>query len=122
MTSLASLASLDTVIIFTTQMETLAEFYATGLGIGPYETSPGHLGCKVGSVYFGFDQVEALTGQTRRVTLWFTMDDLQGTFDHLVQLGAEVRYPPMRKPWGRCWRPCMIQMGIWLGWRNVMIR
>jgi predicted enzyme related to lactoylglutathione lyase len=34
------------------------------------------------------------------VTLWFTVDDIQATFDRLVALGARVRYPPSQKPWG----------------------
>jgi uncharacterized glyoxalase superfamily protein PhnB len=28
------------------------------------------------------------------------VDDLQATFERLVALGATVRYPPTRKPWG----------------------
>ena len=48
-------ARLETVIVFTGQMEALASFYAEGLGIGPFERQPGHLGCQLGSVYFGFD-------------------------------------------------------------------
>jgi len=95
-------AALETVIIFTTQMEALAEFYEQALDIGPYESAPNHLGCQVGPVYFGFDQVE----KNRKgyapgsITVWFTVDDIQATFDRLVALGAEVRYPPTQKPWG----------------------
>ena len=91
--------SLDTAIIFTTQMEELAAFYAEALEIGPYESSPGHLGCKVGAIYFGFDQVEEPQSGSA-VTLWFAVDDLEATFERLVSMGAEVRYPPTRKPWG----------------------
>jgi lactoylglutathione lyase len=94
-------SALETVIIFTERMEELARFYAEGLGIGPYEASPGHLGCQVGAVYFGFDQVErAPAGAGGGVTIWFTVDDIQSTFERLVALGAEVRYGPTRKPWG----------------------
>lgn len=50
--------ALETVIIFTAHMERLAGFYQEALGIGPFECSPGHMGCKVGAVYLGFDQVE----------------------------------------------------------------
>jgi hypothetical protein len=46
---------LTTAIVFTQRMEELARFYAEGLGIGPYQSSPRHLGCQVGAVYFGFD-------------------------------------------------------------------
>lgn len=92
---------LETVIIFTPRMEALATFYQEGLDLGPYERSPGHMGQRVGPVYLGFDQVEgepAYSGSA--VTLWFTVDDLQATFDRLVAKGAKVRYAPTRKPWG----------------------
>jgi len=91
---------LETVIIFTEQMEELARFYEEALGIGPFERSPRHLGCQVGAVYLGFDQVDEVDGGKGGVTLWFTVDDIQARFDQLVQMGAEVRYPPTRKPWG----------------------
>jgi predicted enzyme related to lactoylglutathione lyase len=92
---------LQTVIIFTERMEELSTFYAKALQIGPFESSPNHLGCQLGTVYFGFDQVEAVQGESPGgVTIWFTVDDLQATFERVVALGAEVRYPPTRKPWG----------------------
>lgn len=93
--------TLDTVIIFTERMQELAQFYADGLGIGPYESSPNHLGCLVGNVYFGFDQVDNVRGQAPAgVTLWFNVDDLQATFDIFVNLGATINSPPQKKPWG----------------------
>jgi len=84
-------------------METLAAFYSAGLGIGPYQSSPSHLGCMVGSVYLGFDQVDAepaRLGGRCGPTIWFTVDDIHASFRNLVQLGAKVRYPPAKKPWG----------------------
>jgi predicted enzyme related to lactoylglutathione lyase len=93
--------SLDTVIIFTERMEELASFYQKALDLGPYEHSPNHMGQRVGHVYFGFDQVESLDGKSPAgVTLWFTVVDIQSTFDTVVALGADVRYPPTQKPWG----------------------
>jgi hypothetical protein len=50
--------ALDTVIIFTHQMEAMVRFYKDGLGLGPFESSPGHCGCYCGAVYFGFDQID----------------------------------------------------------------
>lgn len=92
---------LETVIIFTPRMEELANFYQEALELGPYNTSPGHMGQSVGTVYLGFD----LDPTTRRnphptITLWFTVDDIQATFDRLLLLGAEALYAPTRKPWG----------------------
>jgi predicted enzyme related to lactoylglutathione lyase len=94
-------AWLETVIIFTKQIDELASFYQEALEIGPYEHSPGHIGCRVGPVYFGFDQVEDGESSPRMgATLWFTVDDIEDTFDRLVKMGAKVKYPPTEKPWG----------------------
>lgn len=57
----------------------------------------------MGNIYLGFDQVDANqqdAHQSTGPTLWFTVDDLQATFDRVVALVAEVIYPPTRKPWG----------------------
>ncbi|MFC2078888.1 VOC family protein [Candidatus Bipolaricaulota bacterium] len=95
--------SLDTVVIFTSRMKELAEFYKQGLGIGPFQESPQHLGCLVGSVYLGFDQVDDDSSDgrgTRGAAVWFTVDDIHASFDRLVDAGATVRYSPTKKPWG----------------------
>jgi len=93
------MVSLDTVIIFTGRMQALADFYRDAFDLGDFNLSPGHMGLQVGPVYLGFDQVEVPeTGS--RVTVWFTVDDIQENFERLCTLGARVRYPPTRKPWG----------------------
>jgi predicted enzyme related to lactoylglutathione lyase len=107
---------LETVIIFTEHMDELASFYQEALEIGPYEHSPGHLGCRVGPVYFGFDQVEG--GESSRhmgATLWFTVDDIEDTFNRLVNMGAKVKYPPTEKPWGAVLAAVYDQDGNLLG-------
>jgi uncharacterized glyoxalase superfamily protein PhnB len=82
-------------------MEEMASFYQEAFELGPFESSPGHLGQRVGHVYLGFDSVEGVGASAEAgVTLWFTVNDLQATFDRLVSMGARVRYPPMEKPWG----------------------
>jgi len=94
-------AMLETVIVFTERMEEMASFYREAFELGPFESSPSHLGQRVGPVYLGFDQVEGVgTSSEAGVTLWFTVKDLQATFDRLVSMGARVRYPPTEKPWG----------------------
>ena len=95
------MTDLRTVIVFTTRMEELAEWYRQGLGLGDWEAAPGHLGQRVGAVYLGFDQVAEAPGTPpSAVTLWFTVDDLHATFDRMVEMGAGVSYPPTEKPWG----------------------
>lgn len=94
-------AAIHTVIIFTTRIEKLSEFYRLGLGIGPFQESPNHRGCHVGDIYFGFDQIDKDTDRspmTSGTTIWFEVDDIHARFDRLVELGATVRYPPMEKP------------------------
>ena len=92
---------LETVIIFTEHMEALAAFYQEALVLDSYERSPKHMGQRVGPVYLGFDQVDLVEGDSRAgVTLWFTVDDIQATFDRLVAMDARVRYAPTQKPWG----------------------
>lgn len=94
-------ASLDTIIVCTERMEEMASFYQKALELGPYQPSQLHLGQSIGPVYFGFDQVERCDGTApSRVSVWFTVDDLQATFERVVALGAEVKYPPTEKPWG----------------------
>ena len=92
---------LETVIIFTPRMEELANFYQEALQLGPYSTSPGHMGQSVGPVYLGFD-LDPTAGRHPHptITLWFTVDDIQTTFDRLLVLGAEALYAPTQKPWG----------------------
>lgn len=93
--------ALETVIIFTSRMEELAAFYQQALQLGTWERSIRHMGQWVGPVYLGFDHYEAAgTGAASGVTLWFTVDDLQATYDRAISLGAEVRNPPTPKPWG----------------------
>ena len=94
-------AMLETVIIFTERMEELAGFYQKAFQLGPYQNSPSHMGQQVGPVYLGFDQLEEAAASERTgVTLWFTVDNLHAAFGRLVAMGAKVRYPPTRKPWG----------------------
>jgi uncharacterized glyoxalase superfamily protein PhnB len=94
-------ARLETVIVFTERMEEMASFYQEAFELGPFESSPGHLGQRVGHVYLGFDLIEGVGASAEAgVTLWFTVNDLQATFDRLVSMGARVRYPPTEKPWG----------------------
>ncbi|MFC2029286.1 VOC family protein [Chloroflexota bacterium] len=95
-------ALLHTVIIDTTRMSELAEFYGTGLELGdPAPTGGDHLGFSLPNLYFGFDQVDRVkSGYQGAVSLWFEVDDLQAVFETFVQLGAQVEYPPTRKPWG----------------------
>jgi predicted enzyme related to lactoylglutathione lyase len=95
-------ASLDTVIIYTTDMAGLAEFYGKGLELGePSATGGDHVGFRLPGGYLGFDQVASPPGEPPgAVSLWFEVDDLQATFDRLVTHGGTAKFGPTRKPWG----------------------
>jgi uncharacterized glyoxalase superfamily protein PhnB len=94
-------AAVDTVMIFTTRMHELVDFYRRGFDLAdPVGHSDNHLGLQIGELYLGFDQVEEAWKSPGAVSLWFRVDDLEATFNRLVEMGAEVRYGPTRKPFG----------------------
>ena len=93
-------SAIDTAIVFTTRMEEMAVFYASGLGLTDPSHSPGHIGYQVGPVYLGFDQVERGAAAESAVTLWFRVDDLDAAYASFIELGAQSVYPPVDKPWG----------------------
>jgi predicted enzyme related to lactoylglutathione lyase len=94
-------AVVDTAIIFTENMEALAEFYRQGLELGKPNRAPGHIGFQLPGLYLGFDQVQDLAlNHPGGTTLWFRVDDVDATFERLVGLGAAVRYAPALKPMG----------------------
>jgi lactoylglutathione lyase len=92
--------TIDTIIIFTENLDSLSQFYAKGLGIGPYEKAPNHLGCQLGSVYFGFDRVAKKENAGNSVTVWFSVEDIDTVYARLLSLGAKERSAPSVKPWG----------------------
>ena len=95
-------ATLHTIIIQTTQMAELAEFYRQGLELNPASVvHDDHLGFPFSNIYFGFDLVDAIPGEyPGAVSLWFEVDDLETTFKRFVELGAMIKYKPTKKPWG----------------------
>ncbi|MGB7094114.1 MAG: VOC family protein [Anaerolineales bacterium] len=94
-------AILQTVIIQTGHLKTMADFYAHGLELGESSATGGdHLGFPLLNLYFGFDQVEGAPAPSGVVSLWFEVDDIEATFKRFGEFGAKVSYPPTKKPWG----------------------
>ena len=94
-------AVLQTVIIQTSKMETLAEFYAQGLELGEAVATGGdHLGFPLPNLYFGFDKVDRAPEPSGTISLWFEVNDIEATFKRFEASGARVQYPPAKKPWG----------------------
>lgn len=93
---------LNTVIIETTRMAELADFYRRAFGLDePSATGGDHVGFALPNVYLGFDLVaEQRAESPGTVSLWFEVKNLDETFQHLVSIGARVKYGPTIKPWG----------------------
>ncbi len=95
-------ATLDTVIIATPRMQELAQFYQEGLQLSPpHGHSDDHLGFPLQGIYLGFDKVEKADFEyPGAISLWFRVDNIEETFHRFKKLGAKVKYPPTKKPWG----------------------
>ncbi len=95
-------AILHTVIISSERIHDLAELYRIGLELPEARaTGDDHLGFQLPNLYFGFDRVESRpAGPAGAISLWFEVEDLDATFHRFKDLGAKVKYPPTRKPWG----------------------
>ena len=94
-------AVLQTIIIQTGQIKTMAEFYAHGLELGEAAATGGdHLGYPIPNLYFGFDLVDESPQPSGVVSLWFEVDDIEATFKRFEESGLRVSYPPTKKQWG----------------------
>lgn len=92
--------TIDTAIIFTSNMVELAAFYQAAFGLDDPQKQDGHRGWQLDGLYLGIDQNDEAASTPSNVTLWFRVDDLEATFERMVELGSEVRYPPTDTPWG----------------------
>jgi len=92
-------ASLDTVIVRTADVERLGAWYRAVLELGEWERHPGHLGQRVGSIWFGLDAVDR-ADSGGAVVAWFHVPDLQATYERAAATGAGVLEPPADKPMG----------------------
>ena len=95
-------AKLDTIIICTTRMKKLAEFYKLGLQLQNLKSQGNnHLGFQLQDNYIGFDKVDKdQLDYPGNISLWFRVDNIEETFNRFKELGAQVKYPPTKKPWG----------------------
>jgi uncharacterized glyoxalase superfamily protein PhnB len=92
--------SVDTAIIFSANMVELAAFYQEAFDLDDPHEQDRHRGFQLDGFYLGIDQDEGATPAPSSVTLWFRVEELEATFERMVDLGAEVRYPPTDTPWG----------------------
>lgn len=101
MPSSANSADVDTVIIFTANIEKLAGFYRSAFDLGePQTASQEHIGFRLPSLYLGFDRMDEARNVAGGISLWFRVDDVDATYARLLELGATTRYAPVVKPFG----------------------
>ncbi len=82
-------------------MKELADFYQQGLQLGtPISHADNHLGFQLSGIYLGFDKVDQEQHHNGAISLWFRVENIEATFKRLTELGAKVKYPPTKKPWG----------------------
>lgn len=98
-------AKVDTIILFTSQMERLADFYRKGLGLGePAEVQENHIGFRIqDGLHFGFDQIDdvpVLKSKQGGASVWFRVENLNACVDKFISLGAGIRYKRKETPWG----------------------
>lgn len=91
-----------TIVIETSNLNELAEFYRQGFKLGePQSTGSDHVGFPLPNTYLGFDLVDKQRREIPgAVSLWFEVEDLEAVFERFESLGARVKYPPTEKPWG----------------------
>lgn len=109
---------LEAVIIYSKKMKKVAAFYEEAMGFGPFLTYDHHMGCQIGALYFGIDEIpkgECVHKGTSNVSLWFTVDNVGETYERCLMLGAQMRHPPVLKPWGRILASCFDPDGNILG-------
>ena len=87
--------SIEAVLIETSRLDILKEFYRAGFDLDDPDTSDSEqVGFQIGDVYFGLERVEVLPSPSRTMSLWFKVDDAQAMFDRLIELGATPKDPP----------------------------
>ena len=96
------LMQLNQVTIGSTNIENSKAFYRT-LGLKMIVESDHYLRfeCPEGNSTFSIDYVDAVP-DLEQVTLYFEVDDVDGTFHRLQKVGIEFEQPPTDMPW--LWR------------------
>jgi predicted enzyme related to lactoylglutathione lyase len=87
--------TISAVLIETTRLEELAEFYKAGFDLdSPDPEDEEQVGFQMGEVYFGLERVEETSVPSKAMSLWFTVEDTQAVYDRLLSLGAASKSEP----------------------------
>jgi catechol-2,3-dioxygenase len=85
----------EAVLIETTRLKELAEFYRNGFGFAEPDTlEADQVGFQIGEVYFGLEQVDEEVAASRRMSLWFKVADARAVYERLLSLGATSKDIP----------------------------
>ena len=95
-------AAIDTVIVFADDLAVLSQFYVHVLDVAEADVvqEDGHVGFDLGEIYLGFDQSDGSHTHPGAVTFWVRVDDLDGTYEKCLSLGAKSVIEPVERPWG----------------------
>ena len=86
---------IEAVLLETTRLEVLRDFYRDGLGLEEPDTlEEGQVGFQIGEVYFGIEQVDEPTKPSGTVSVWFKVDDAGKVYERLLTLGGSVKDAP----------------------------
>lgn len=92
---------LSSVIIYTTDMRALADFYRRALDLGDPDTAVhNHIGFWLGENYLGFEPVAEITANPGGPTVWFGVEDAGAALARFVAAGARPEMAPARQDWG----------------------
>jgi predicted enzyme related to lactoylglutathione lyase len=86
-------ARLEAVLIKTTRVEELAEFYRAGLGLDPPKAyGADHLGFTLGNGYLGIERGDREGAGA--VSIWFNAEEMEAAIDRLVKAGGTLESGP----------------------------
>ncbi len=85
----------DAVLIETTRLSELQEFYVKGFELGePATFESDQVGFQIGDVYFGLEMVDETSQPSRSMSLWFKVEDARKVYERLISLGATSKDAP----------------------------
>ena len=100
-----SISDLTGVLIHTTadRHRAMRDFYVDALGLSPRSDRDGFVNFEFGSRRLTITLHDSVRGPTQepvRIMVNFEVDDIEDTFERLIDHGAPAIRPPSRESWG----------------------
>lgn len=88
--------------IFVSSIPEAISFYrdVLGLKLDHADESHGYASFNAGAISFGVAQTDDTDLVGRHTGLGFIVDDINATYESLVERGVEFEMPPTKQPWG----------------------